>query len=244
MQSKTRAIVLHSIPYNDTGMIVQMYSEALGRLSCLVARGKKKKNLFPGALFMPLSVIETEIEQQSGRDLCRLREARLCFPLVQLSSDPVKSSLALFLAEMLYRVVRETEPDPRLFDFLCRSINLLEEAGPGIANFHLVFLLHLLRYLGISPNFDSYREDAWFDMQNGVFTSFPPLHRHYLDKDESRIFASLFRISYENMSLYAFSRRDRVHILDKIIAYYRLHLPEVSEIKSLPVLQTLFDGLE
>jgi DNA repair protein RecO (recombination protein O) len=118
---------------------------------------------------------------------------------------------------------------------------LLEETDEGVANFHLVFLLHLLHYLGISPNIDTYREDAYFDMQNGTFASCPPLHKHYLDKAESRIFARLFRISYENMSLYTFSRRDRVYILQKMITYYRLHLPEVPEIKSLPILQALFD---
>ncbi|MDR1645721.1 MAG: DNA repair protein RecO [Tannerellaceae bacterium] len=244
MLSKTRAIILHSIPYNEAGLIVHTYTETSGRLSCLAARNKKKRSPLPGALFMPLSVVEMEMERRPGRDLSRLLEARLCFPLTRLSSDPVKSSLALFLAEMLYRVLKETEPDPRLFDFLYHSIHLLEESGQGIANFHLVFLLHLLRYLGISPNVDAYCEGAWFDMQNGIFASRPPLHRHYLDKDESRVFASLFRISYENMSLYAFSRHDRVHILHKIIAYYRLHLPEVPEIKSLPILQTLFDDLE
>jgi DNA repair protein RecO (recombination protein O) len=241
MLTKARAIVLHSIPYNDATFILHLYAETLGRLSCLVARGKRKTSSLPAALFMPLSIIETEIEHKPGRELYRLREARLCTPLVSLSSDPVKSALALFLAEILYRVVKEAEPDCRLFDFLCRSVSLLEETNQGIANFHFVFLLHLLRYLGISPNFDSYREGAWFDMQNGVFTSAPPVHRYYLNEDESRILASLSRIRYDNMSLYAFSRADRVRILEKIIAYYRLHLPELSGIQSLSILQSLFD---
>jgi DNA repair protein RecO (recombination protein O) len=241
MLSKTRGIVLHSIPYSDTGFIVHFYTEAFGRMSCSVARSKGKKNPLPKALFMPLSAIEMEMERRPGHELHRLREAKLCYPLSQLFADPVKNALALFLAEMLFRVLRETEPDARLFDFLYRSIYFLEHVGEGVANFHLVFLLHLLGYLGFFPNIEAYREGAYFDMLNGVFTGSPPLHKHFLDRDESLVFARLFRISYENMSLYAFSRRERVEILHKIIAYYRLHLPEVAEIKSLSILQTLFD---
>jgi DNA repair protein RecO (recombination protein O) len=241
MLSKTRGIVLHSIPYSDAGFVVHLYTEAYGRASCLLSRSKGKSNPLPRALFMPLSVLEIELMRRPGHDLHRLREAKPCYPLHHLMADPVKNALALFLAEVLFRVVRETEPDARLFDFLYRSIHFLENAGEGVGNFHLVFLLHLLGCLGIFPNVEAYHEGAYFDMLNGVFTPRPPLHKHFLDSSESLVFARLFRISYENMSLYAFSRRERVDILHKIIAYYRLHLPEVADIKSLPILQTLFD---
>jgi DNA repair protein RecO (recombination protein O) len=116
----------------------------------------------------------------------------------------------------------------------------LEDTTEGIANFHLVFLLRLLTFLGISPNAGTYTPNAWFDLQNGIFTPHPPLHRNYLNQAESLILTRLLRISYENMPLYTFSRHDRVNILRKIITYYRLHLPEITEIKSLAILQTLF----
>lgn len=241
MLSKTRGIVLHSIPYNDTYSIIHMYTEAFGRVAYLVARSRGKKTNISKALFMPLSVIEMEVEHQNKRDLHRIRETKQCYPLTQLSADPVKNALALFIAEVLYRIVKDTEPDARLFDYLYRSIHMLELAEDGVANFHLVFLLHLLSYLGIYPNVDSYIEGYYFDMQNGVFADYPPLHRHYLSREESKIFARLFKISYENMSLYAFSRQDRVNILNHILTYYRIHLPEIPEIKSVSIMQTLFD---
>ncbi len=241
MLTKTRGIVLHAIPYNDTYSIIHIYTEAFGRASYLVARQRGKKSKITKALFMPLSVVEMEVEHQNKRDLHRIRETKICFPLLQLSCDPVKNVLALFLAEVLYRVVKETESDPRMFDYLYRSVYMLEVSEKGIANFHLVFLLHLLNYLGIFPNLESYAEGCYFDMQNGTFVARPPLHRHYLDRSESKVFSRLFKISYENMSLYAFSRRERVNILERILTYYRLHLPEIPEIKSVAVLQTLFE---
>ena len=169
------------------------------------------------------------------------RWSRICFPLNDVCCDPVKNVLALFLSEVLFRVVKDTEPDPRLFDYLCESIHLLEYADKGIANFHMVFLLGLLHHLGIFPNMESHRVGYYFDMLNGVFTDHIPMHRHYLNKVESAFFSRLLRISFENMSLYGFSRQERVRIIHRILEYYRLHLPDFPEIKSLSVMQSLFD---
>ncbi len=241
MLSKTRGIVLHSIPYNDTYSIIYVYTEVFGRSSYLVARSRGKKSNVSKALFMPLSAIEMEVEHKNKRDLHRVRETKLCYPLTQLFCDPVKNVVALFLAEVLYRVVKDTEPDLRLFDYLYRSIHILEFSEKGVANFHIVFLLHLLNYLGIYPNIESYTEGAYFDMQNGVFTLQPPLHRNYLNREESIVFARLFKISYENMSLYSFSRQERVNIINLILSYYRLHLPDIPEIKSIDILRSLFE---
>ena len=241
MLCKTRGIVLHSIPYNDKYSIIYMYTEAFGRASYLVARSRGKKSPVSRALFMPLSVVEMEVEHLNKRDLHRIRETKICFPLTELFCNPVKNMLALFLAEVLFRTVKETEPDTRLFEYLCEAIRLLEFAEEGLANFHLVFLLRLLHYMGIYPNAGSYTAGSYFDMLNGVFADRIPMHRHYLNREESTIFARLLKISFENMSLYTFSRRDRVNIINRILEYYRLHLPEFPEIKSLSVMQSLFD---
>ena len=241
MLCKTRGIVLHTIPYNDKYSIIYMYTEAFGRASYLVSRSRGKKSTVSKALFIPLSVLEMEVEHMNKRDLHRIKETRICFPLNDVCCDPVKNVLALFLSEVLFRVVKDTEPDPRLFDYLYESIHLLEYADKGIANFHMVFLLGLLHHLGIFPNMESHRVGYYFDMLNGVFTDHIPMHRHYLNKVESAFFSRLLRISFENMSLYGFSRQERVRIIHRILEYYRLHLPDFPEIKSLSVMQSLFD---
>lgn len=241
MLSKTRGIVLHAIPYNDTYSIIYMYTEAFGRVSYLVSRSRGRRGAVSKALFMPLAVLEMEVDHQAKRELHRVKEARLCFPMNDLLFNPVKNAIALFLGEVLFRAVKEREPDAHLFRYLYESIHLLEYADAGIANFHLVFLLGLLRFMGIFPNVEAHREDSYFDLLNGEFVSRIPMHRHYLDPEETRIFACLLRISYENMSLYVFSRQDRIRIIRRIFEYYRLHLPEFPEIKSLEVMQGLFD---
>ena len=209
-----------------------MYTEAFGRASYLVARSRGKKSSVSKALFMPLSVVEMEVEHLNKRDLHRIRETKLCYPLTDVFCNPVKNILALFLSEILFlSLIHISEP----------TIQLLELSDKGVANFHLVFLLRLLHYLGIYPNVESYVAGSCFDMLNGVFVDRIPMHRHYLNRQESVVLARLLKISFENMSLYSFSRQDRVSVINRILEYYRLHLPDFPEIKSLSVMQSLFD---
>lgn len=238
----TRGIVLHSVPYKDTSAIIYMYTEAFGRASYMVSRRRSKKSPLVKSLFIPLSVLDLEVEHLNKREIHRIKEARVCLPLQEILCDPIKNVLALFLSEFLFRVVKETEPDPRLFCFLYDSIQVLECADKGVANFHLVFLLRLLRYLGIFPNIENRRAGYYFDMLNSVFTVDQPVHPHFLGKEDTEVFARLLKMSYENMSLYVFSRQERVRIIQKILEYYHLHLPDFAEIKSLAVLQSLFDA--
>lgn len=241
MYSKTRGIILHAMPYNDKYAIIYMYTEQFGRSSYMVARSRGKRSSVTKALFMPLSVLDLEVEHKAHRDIHRIREAKLCFPLTDIFCNPVKNVLTLFLAEILFRVVKETEPDRKLFSFLSDSIQLLELSETGVANFHIVFLLHLLRYLGISPNSDGYKANSFFDMLNGVFTDVQPLHKYYFTPEESIIFKRLLEMSYDNMNMYSFSRQERVRIISRLLDYYRLHLPDFPNIKSLSVLQDLFN---
>lgn len=238
---KTRGIVLHTIPYKDTNTIIYMYTEAFGRVSYLVSRHRGKKSSVIKSLFIPLSVFDLEVEHLNKRDLHRIKEARLCFPLQEILCNPIKNVLALFLSEIIFRIIKDTESDERLFCFLYDSIQILECADKGIANFHLVFLFNLLHYLGIFPNTSHRREDIYFDLLNGVFISEPPIHPHFLGVEETQIFIRLLKISYKNMSFYAFSRQERIRIIQRILEYYRLHLPDFAEIKSLSVLQSLFN---
>lgn len=241
MFCNTRGIVLHAVPYNDNNAIVTVYTEAFGRASYLVSRAKGKKAAAAKALFLPLAALEMQVEHFPKRDLHRVKECRFCFPQSDTYTHPVKNALALFLSEVLFRAVRGTEADGRLFQYLFRAVSVLEVADEGVANFHLVFLFHLSYYLGIYPNTALQHEDTYFDLLNGEFAVCQPSHRHFLDRAESRVFSRLLRINFENMSLYAFSRQERVNIIRHIFEYYRLHLPDFPKIKSLSILQSLFD---
>ena len=148
--------------------------------------------------------------------------------------------MTFFLAEFLTKVIRETDNSPVIYVYLRNSFEVLEASGQGLANYHITFLLGLTRYIGIYPNLNEYHQGAYFDMIEGVFTQQAPTHRYFVKGDEAAFLSRLSRINYSNMHLYKLSRYDRNRILDVVMDYYRLHLYNFGEIKSLDILKELF----
>jgi len=240
MQIKTIGIVLHSLKHTDSSTIITVYTQQFGRASYIVHGINKKKSVVRAALLQPLSMVEMDVFHTPGRDLQRIKDIRVEHQFYGIPYNPIKSSLALFIAEMLFRTLRQTEPDESLFLFLENSIQQLDHCEEGVANFHLVFLLKLSRYMGFEPNRDN--ENArYFDLMNGVFQQGKPLHMHFLLPELSYSFHEVLQADYSTMHNLTFSRNTRVKLLESIIEYYRLHIPEFHGLHSLAVLQSLFD---
>lgn len=242
MFQKTTGIVLHSLKYNDTTNIVDIYTELFGRLSFLVSASRSRKSAVKYVLFQPLSIIEIEANIRPNVNLHRIREAKSAFPFMTLPYDPYKSAIALFLAEFLYRSVREEAENRPLFAYLRHSIIWLDTCHENFANFHLVFLMRLSRFLGLYPNVDDYQKGDYFDLLNASFTSIhPQVHTFYIGGDEAYRVTRLMRMNYETMHLFPMSRTERARCLVIMNDYYRLHIPGFPELKSLSILQELFD---
>lgn len=242
MLQKTKGIVLHTLKYNDTSIIVDMYTELSGRASFLVAVPRSRKAAVKSVLFQPLSFIEFEADYRPNTTLYRVKEAKSFYPFSSIPYDPYKSAMALFLAEFLYRAIREEAENRPLFAYLQHSIIWLDECNEGFANFHLVFLMRLSRFLGLYPNLEDYHAGDYFDLLNACFTSIrPQLHSSYIKPDEAGRLRRLMRMNYETMHLFSLSRAERTRCLTTINDYYSLHLPDFPALKSLEVLKELFD---
>lgn len=240
MLQKAVGIVLHTLKYNDTSNIVDIYTRHAGRASFLVKLPRSRKSVVRHVLFQPLSLVEFEADYRPTARLYPIREAKSWYPFRTLPYDPYKSAIALFLAEFLCRALREEAENAPLFAYLDHSIRWLDECGQGFANFHLVFLMRLSRFLGLYPNTEDYSEGCFFDMQNACFTLSAPLHGAFLKPEEAARINVLLRMNYETMHLFAMSRGERNRCLTIINDYYRLHLPDFPVLKSLDVLKELF----
>ena len=242
MYQKISGIVLHTLKYNDTSNIVDIYTEQNGRASFLLKVSRSKKSGAQNVLFQPLALVEFEADVRPSSNLHRIREAKSLYPFRTLPYHPYKSSIAMFLAEFLYRALKEEAPNEALFAYLQHSIRWLDECeGRSFANFHLVFLMRLSRFLGLYPNVDDYTSGCYFDMLNACFTPMLPKSGTFLKPDEAARIRLLLRMNYETMHLFGMSRTERNRCLTVINDYYRLHLPDFPVLKSLDVLKELFD---
>lgn len=242
MLQKTLGIVLHTLKYKDTSLIADIYTEVAGRASFLVSVPRSRKAAVKSVLFQPLSLVELEVDFRPNTSIYKVQEAKSFYPFSTLPYDPYKSAIALFLSEFLYRAVREEVENRPLFAYLQHSMIWLDECRDGFANFHLVFLMRLSRFLGLYPNLEDYRSGDYFDLQNACFTSLrPQSHTHYISPEEASRLTMLMRMNYETMHLFTMNRVERARCLTIMNEYYRLHLPDFPILKSLEILKELFD---
>ena len=242
MMQKMTGIVLHVLKYNDTSNIVDIYTEQVGRASFLVKIPRSRKSNVRNVLFQPLAFVEIEADVRPVSSLHRIQEVKSLFPFRSLPYHPYKSSIGMFLAEFLYRALREEGENAALFAYLRHSILWLDECeGKSFANFHLVFLMRLSRFLGLYPNVDDYTDGCYFDMLNACFTPSFPMSGSFLKPDEAGRIRLLLRMNYETMHLFGMSRVERNRCLTVINDYYRLHIPDFPVLKSIDVLKELFD---
>ena len=146
MLQKTLGIVLHTLKYKDTSLIADIYTEVAGRASFMVSIPRSRKAAVKPVLFQPLA-----LDFRPNATIYKVKEAKSLYPFATLPYDPYKSAIALFLSEFLYRAVREEAENRPLFAYLYHSVIWLDECREGFANFHLVFLMRLSRFLGCIP---------------------------------------------------------------------------------------------
>ncbi len=240
MQLKTRGIVLSHVKYNDKYSIVQIYTEQSGRVAYILPRSKGKTARVSSSLFSPLNDLELEVEHQPSREIHRIREARNLYPYQSIPQQIGKTSIVFFLSDFLTKVLKDSNDSHLIYQFIADSMHVLEMTERGVANFHLVFMLRLTHFLGFYPNMEKHLPGDYFDLMAGEFVPSVPFHRHFISREESLVLARLSRINYGNMHRFAFGRNDRIAIIQHILEYYRLHIQNFTDLKSLDVLHELF----
>ena len=240
MLTKTQAIVLHSLKYGETRLIVDMLTRSQGRQSFIVSIPKSVKGKIKKQLFQPLTLLEIESDLRPKLQLQKLSDVRLASPFSSIPFDSNKLSISLFIAEFLYYALRSEQHNEPLFDYIVNSIQWLDAQTDRFANFHLVFLMRLSRFLGFYPNLDHYQTGDYFDLRESVFLSTPPVHRDFLHPQEAEKIQLMMRMDFPTMHLFRMSHQERNRLLEVSLIYYRLHLPDFPELKSVSVLQELY----
>ena len=240
MEVKTRAIVLHALKYGDSQLIVDMLTREQGRVSFICRLSKTAAGRVKKQLFQPLTQLDMVYDFRPSRGLQHFTDVRMARPYGTIPFDACKLSMALFLSEFLTYATRDTQQDTQLFDYIAQSMEWLDNVSASFANFHLVFMMRLLRFIGFAPNLEADIPGAWFDLRNGSFTLNRPLHPDVLSPSEACRIGRLALMNYENMRLYRLSQADRNRCIDVILYYYRLHVPGFPELRSLEVLKAVF----
>lgn len=237
---KGRGVVLGTVKYGDSSLVAQLLTNVGGRRSFIVqgvrsTRGRSSKL----ALFQPLFALEFEGLEPSKGELHRFREVHSGVTLRQTPFDVRRSTIALFIAEVLYRLVKESEPNEHLFDFVWGSVEALDAIEEGVANFHLWFLAHLSRFLGFSPT-NNYTKGALFDIREGCYTTQRPNHELFLSAENAMILRDMTECDVRDLGEIGLNRHQRVEFLKALMRYYGYHLDAIHSVHSTTILMEVF----
>lgn len=239
MLHKVRGIVLKTTNYSESSVIVQVLTDKFGMQSYLINGVRKPKAKVKMNMLQSLHLLDMVVYHKMNTNIQRISEVRQSPVFKRIPYDIVKSSIVIFLNEVLYKSIRQQSADDDLFDYIFNSIAWFDESDELNPNFHLAFLLKLTRFLGFSPNEKRRADQIYFDLQEGEFFSRIPLHLNYLLLEDALAFISLFNMPLEKISEIKISNSKRRFLLDKILVFYTLHTASFGEVQSHRILETL-----
>lgn len=232
-----KAIVLTSTLYSDNSYMLNLFTDELGYVVVSVKVGRRSKVRL--SHIQPLTLLSVELYGRPSQQVMHITECVALAGCESLATNPAKILVSQFLAEFLNHTLRLYQKDASLFDFIFDSIKTYNSIERGQANFHLIFLVKMTHYLGFFPNLEGLDNGVCFDLENGCFIRQLPLHNNYLQPNDTMAFVHLMRLDYNTMYLYDINRKQRNNILDYIVKYYKLHLAEFGDLKSLDILREI-----
>jgi DNA repair protein RecO (recombination protein O) len=240
MLRSTKAIVLRTVPYGDTSLIVSAFTQAYGIQQYMVkgARKTSKKGSNMAAFLQPAAMLDLVVYHNELKQLQIIREIRWAHVYRQLMMSVSKNAIALYMIELLGKCLKQPETNEELFDFTTSSLTLLDECDSKVAaNLPLFFTLKLAGQLGfrIENNFNE--THTILDLQEGSFTDEPPAHGLYLDEKLSAVAHEL--LQQENaITLYRIklNQQQRRDLLQAFTQFFHFHVSEFGQLKTLTIL--------
>jgi DNA repair protein RecO (recombination protein O) len=242
MIRKTRGIVLHTTKYGESSLIVHCYTEQFGRQTFMVKGVRKSRKNNRSNLFQPLFILDFEVYHKDSRDIQLVKEVSRAIPLNSIPFDITKSTQAIFMAEILYRVIKEEEPNPMLASFLLSSIQYMDTMEEPSADYHIIFLFQLSRHLGFYPQNNFEGENSFFNLASGKFKTQAGDPELFLDREGSELWNHYLSADLQGVKKLNFNGHQRKITLDNLVRYYKLHVSGMREVRSLEILHTFFVG--
>ncbi|GAA0753596.1 DNA repair protein RecO [Psychroflexus lacisalsi] len=239
MQIKTKAIVISSLKYGEADVIAKCFTLEKGLVSYMLKGIRKsKRGKLRMSMFQQLSLLDIEAFHKENKNLQYLKEVKVSYRYLSLQSNIYKSTMVMFLAEVLKSCIQEEERNEALFYFLQDSFISLDKAE-SISNFHLQFIVKLTQFLGFYPDNQSI-DFPFFDMLNGVF-QLKEYNTYSFNNSNSELLKEFMKNSeYNSTNPIKLNQERRKSFLDFMMLYYELHLQGFRKPKSLEVLQQIF----
>lgn len=242
MSSSFQIIVLNTIKYKESGFIVNGYSDNRGRNSYFLKASSKKSRARPHSNFHPLAIVDITLSSFRLSNISTIKEFSIANKLSSIKSDIVKSSIALFMSDLIYNALIEQEHNPELYSFIKESIINLEKIERGVANFHLLFLYGIIKKLGYSPVKSTPSSSGMlFDIPTASFLQPGERGFHTFTREESEVLLFLEKCEVDRLSSLKLTGKERYNFIKTMISFLNYHSGLELKVKSLEILKEIFE---
>jgi len=228
MLHKTRGIVLNYIKYRESSVVAKIYTKDFGTQSYIIngiRSNKSKKGL---ALLQPLTLLDLVVYHSQRHDaMQRISEYKPSFTFRSIPFNIKKSTMALFITELLSRVLKDEGEQGYVFEFLDQIIRHLDNKSENFENLHLQLTVQLTRFIGFGIHSRKVLEQD--NILQKVNTSFDEIFDAIILLNSSAITDEL-----------GIGNKLRQDVLSYIISYYCQHVEGFKEMKSMEVLSKIF----
>ncbi len=218
---------MHTTKYSETSLIIKIYTRHFGLQSYIINDVRSKKSKNKAALFQPLVLVDMVISNSNKGKLQRISEISIHHPYSSIPYNIIKSTIALFINEILYKSIKEEHPDDELFEYIKNSLLMLDIKNDSCSNFHIYFMIQLSRYLGFYPQGKYTSETPLFDLQEGCFVNYVPHHPHYLIAPFSELLNDFIIEGHEKFQEIKLNKPQRKQLLQALITFYQLHVTSI-----------------
>lgn len=239
MRVSDKAIILQAIKHGDKKFILKIFTQHHGTLTAAAAVGNSTSSkIRPGAI-LPLTLVDVELVMKQNKEVHRMTEASCYCVNMDISTSLAKLSIAQFLNEVLIKTLKEQAGSPHLFEFVETCLKFLNDTQEDYVNLHLYFLTELTKYLGFEPQNNYSAQSPYFDCREGRFSPVGLTMPLGLNKEDSVLFSEFLKTNSLKTGI---SNEQRKVLVEILLAYYKLHVPGFTDIKSHEVLKMVLAG--
>lgn len=244
MIHQTKGIVLRTIKYGETSIVVNIFTELFGIQSYLVNGVRSSGKTLKANFFQPGSILEMEVYNNELKNLQRIKEFKWAYLYRSVLSDVTKNSVALYMIELLQKCLKQPENNIDLFQFTEDALMQLDIAENAVAaNFPLYFCLHLSHFFGLRLEDDYSEESSILDLQEGRFINSTPHHPYFLQPDQSYYISQLLKVQHpDELVEIKLNKNIRKEMLFALQNFYALHIQDFGTMKTLPILHEVLSA--
>lgn len=245
MLLQTKGIIMRTVKYGETSLVVTVFTELFGVQSYMVngVRTSRKSSSISIGHLQPGNLLDMVVYHHEKSTLQRMKDCRLLFHGQNLDENMSKNAVLLFMVELLQKCLKQPDPQPDLFYFLEDVMSGLNDANPAqTANLPVFYMLHLSHFFGfrLMDNFSD--ATPFLDLSEGQFVEYVPVHGLYLESSNSKTVADLLKVmQVTELDQVSLNRKVRNDIIDMLSSFYALHVQPFGSLKSLPILRSLWD---